>query len=263
MGTALIRGIVRSKLVKPHEMLISGHNLANKKNRMRKYGVHIAAHNATVVQEARTIIIAVKPQNISKVFFDELKPHLRKSQMIISIVTGIDTKMLQKGFGPKVALVRAMPNLPALIDAGISALFCTKTITTKQKRFAHQIFQAVGSTVDIKKEKHLDAITALSGTGPAYLFALIEGLVEAGKKVGLDASLAKQLTIETMQGAAMMVLQTGEDPKKLRDRVTSYKGTTWAAMKVFQKRGFWKTLHLGVAAATHRAAQLRRQKKSA
>ncbi len=151
-----------------------------------------------------------------------------------------------------------MPNLPAVIDEGVSAIYCGPRMPERYRRFAHQIFQAVGDTTDVREEKLMDVITGLSGTGPAYFFAMMEALRNAGKKSGLTDKMALSLTLKTAQGSAMMALQSGIDPRTLRRQVTSKKGTTWAAMKLLKRRKFWKTMEEAVKAATKRARQLRK-----
>jgi len=256
MGEALIRGLLRSRLVRPFELIASNRNKEKLAACRRKYQIHTSSSNQEVLEGAQTIILAVKPQNMDEVL-PEIRPLLSKEHLVISIAAGIDTQKLRKGLGNRPPLVRVMPNLPALIDAGIAGLYCTRNVSARQRRFAHQIFEAVGKTVDVPKEKWLDAITGLSGTGPAYVFALIEGLLQAGKKVGLPQTMVKKLTLETVYGAAEMALQTGLPPQDLRAKVTSKKGTTWAAMKVFKKFRFWDLIIQAVSIATKRARQLR------
>ena len=260
MGGALIRGLIRSNLVRPYEILASGRNRLKLTRLHQRYKIHITTDNREIVKNAQTIILSVKPQNMTDIFFEELKSHVTKGHLILSIAAGVDIAKLQKGLGKRSHLVRVMPNLPALIDKGVSAIFVTRSVSPSQKRFAHQIFEAVGMTVDIHQETWMDAVTGLSGTGPAYFFALLEGMERGGKKVGLPKKLVSQLAMETLLGAANMVLLTGKDPKLLRQQVTSFRGTTWAAMKVFKKRNFWKTIEEGVAAATKRAKELRKIK---
>ena len=170
---------------------------------------------------------------------------------------GIDFARLRRMLGTKPRLIRVMPNLPAVIDAGISAIFCGPRMPERYRRFAHQIFQAVGQTVDVREERLMDVVTALSGTGPAYFFAMMEALAHAGRKLGLTDHLARMLTLQTAVGAAEMAAQGDAGPEELRRRVTSKKGTTWAAMKLMKRRRFWTTMEEAVRAATQRARQLR------
>lgn len=266
MGSALIRGLVRSgparsgparsRLVRPREIIACDTHREKLAALRRRFRIHTTTHNHDILEGAETLILAVKPQNMPALLA-EIKPRLRKDHLVISIAAGIDTKTLRKGLGSRIPVVRVMPNLPALIHASISGIYCTPNVTPRQRRLARQIFEAVGTTVDVPRENWLDAITGLSGTGPAYVFALMEGLLEAGKKRHLPAAMAYKLVLETVCGAAQMAAHTGIHPKKLREQVTSKKGTTWAAMKIFKKYRFWELLTHAVAAAAKRAQELR------
>lgn len=259
MGEALIRGLLRSQLVRPYEVIASGRT-KKKLNRLEKtYGIHTTTDNLQVVHSTDTIIMAVKPQNMQCVF-DQIKPDMQPRHLVISIAAGIDMSRLRKGLGKKPKLIRTMPNLPALADEGITAIYTNSGMPERYRRFAHQIFQAVGKTVDLRDEKMMDVITAVSGTGPAYFFAMMEGLRDAGIKLGLPAKLAETLMKQTVVGAASIVDQTGRPPEELRAAVTSEKGTTWAAMTVFQKNNFWRIMNDAVRAAAKRSHELRMAK---
>lgn len=255
MGEALIRGLLRSQLVRPYELIASAHKRKRLVYLEKTYGIHTTLDNKEIAEGVETIIIAVKPQNMDELF-ERLKGGLSDNHLIISIAAGISIARLRSGLGRHPRLIRVMPNLPSLIDEGVSAIYAGKTVPERDKRFAHQIFQAVGETVDINDESLMDVITGLSGTGPAYLFALVEALRDAGIKLGLSPKLANSLTLTTMSGASRMALTTGETPEELRERVTSKRGTTWAAMKVFKKRRFWKLIGDAVRAATRRSREL-------
>ena len=260
MGEALIRGLLRAQLVRPYEIIASGRT-KKKLNRLEKeYGVHTTLDNLQVVNSTDTVILAVKPQNMNEVF-TQIKPQMLQKHLIISIAAGIDMMRLRKGLGQKPRLIRTMPNLPALADEGVTAIYTNSRLPERYRRFAHQIFQAVGTTVDLRDEKLMDAITAFSGTGPAYFFAMMEAMRDAGIKLGLPPKLADELMKQTVIGAATIVDQTGRTPEELRAAVTSEKGTTWAAMKVFEKHGFWKLMEKAVRAAAKRSHELRTAKE--
>lgn len=257
MGQALIRGLLRSKLLRPHEIIASGVHRERLARVKRKYKIFTTTSNPQLIQEASTIILAVKPQTMGELL-PEIRPYVRRQHLVISIAAGIDIARLKTGLGNRVPMVRVMPNLPALIGQGVAGLYCTRYVPPAKKRFAHQIFQAVGSTVDVPVERWLDAITGLSGTGPAYLFALLEAMTGAGEKVGLPRKVSRELTLQSVAGAANMALETRIPPEVLRSQVTSKKGTTWAAMKIFKKRKFWRLLEEAIRHATRRAAELRK-----
>jgi pyrroline-5-carboxylate reductase len=260
MGEALIRGLLRSQLVRPYEIIASGRT-KKKLNRLeRTYGIHTTLDNLQVVNSTDTLILAVKPQNMNDLFH-QIKPYMLPKHLVISIAAGIDMQRLRKGLGKGPKLIRTMPNLPALADEGVTAIYTNSRMPERYRRFAHQIFQAVGDTVDLRNEKLMDAVTAFSGTGPAYFFAMMEGLRDAGVKLGLPPKLADLLMRQTVVGAATIVDQTGKTPEDLRAAVTSEKGTTWAAMNVFEKYDFWKLMEHAVKAAAKRSHELRTAKE--
>ena len=256
MGEALIKGLLRSQLVRSYEILASERSARRVRFLEKTYGIHTTRKNLAVVAACDTIILAVKPQDIEGVCA-ELRGAMTKDHLVISIAAGIDFARLRRMLGTKPRLIRVMPNLPAVIDAGISAIFCGPRMPERYRRFAHQIFQAVGQTVDVREERLMDVVTALSGTGPAYFFAMMEALANAGRKLGLSDHLARMLTLQTAVGAAEMAAQGDAGPEELRRRVTSKKGTTWAAMRLMKRRKFWSTMEEAVRAATQRARQLR------
>lgn len=256
MGEALIKGLLRSNLVRSYEILASARTQRRVKYLEKTYGVHTTRKNTAVTQSCSTVILSVKPQDMEDVC-DEIKPHMGKDHLIISIAAGVDFSRLRKLLGVRPKLIRVMPNLPAVIDEGISAIYCGPKMQERYRRFAHQIFQAVGQTVDVREERLMDVVTGLSGTGPAYFFALMEAMEDIGRKLGLTPAMSKLLTIQTAVGAATMVTQSGASPRELRRRVTSKKGTTWAAMKHLHRKKFWNIMEDAVRVATKRARQLR------
>jgi pyrroline-5-carboxylate reductase len=256
MGEALIKGLLRSNLVRSYEILASARTRRRVRFLEKTYGVHTTLDNAAVIAACDTVILAVKPQDMGSVC-PPLKRLLTKDHLVISIAAGIDFTRMREFVGGKPRLIRVMPNLPAIIDAGISAIYCGPRMPERYRRFAHQIFQAVGTTIDVREERLMDVVTGLSGTGPAYFFAMMEALEEGGRRLGLRPEISRELTMQTAFGAAMLVSQTNSTPRELRRRVTSKKGTTWAAMKHFKRRGFWKIMEDAVKVATRRAKELR------
>lgn len=256
MGEALIRGLLKSNLVRSYEILASARSRRRIVFLEKTYGIHTTLNNMSVVSACDTIILAIKPQDM-KTVCAEIAPFVNRDHLIISIAAGIDFSRLRDFLGTRPRIIRVMPNLPAVIDEGISAIYCGPRMPERYRRFAHQIFQAVGQTVDVRREKLMDAITGLSGTGPAYFFAMMEALEDVGKKMGLAPQVSKLLTLQTAVGAAEMAMQTGLAPKDLRKRVTSKKGTTWASMNYLKKRNFWNMMEETVRVATRRAKELR------
>jgi pyrroline-5-carboxylate reductase len=256
MGEALIKGLLRSNLVRSYEIIASSRTPKRIKFLERTYGVHTTRGNAGLTSATDTIVLAVKPQDMETVC-TEIRPSITEDHLVISIAAGIDSTRLREMLGDKARLIRVMPNLPAVIDEGISAIYCEPRMPERYRRFAHQIFQAVGDTVDIHDEGLMDVITGLSGTGPAYFFALMEALQDAGRKLGLPDKMARLLTLQTAVGAAELASLNGKSPAELRAQVTSKRGTTWAAMNYLESKGFWKTIEDAVRAATKRASELR------
>jgi len=256
MGEALIKGLLKSNLVRPYEILVSARSTKRLRHLEKTYGVHATRHNDVIVSSTDTLIISVKPQDMASMSND-IRGMMTRDHLVISIAAGIDFSKLKELLGNKPRLIRVMPNLPAVIDTGISAIYCGPRMPERYRRFAHQIFQAVGQTVDIREEKLMDVVTALSGTGPAYFFAMMEALRDAGIKLGLTPQMATTLTLQTAAGSAEYAKLSNLTPEELRKRVTSSKGTTWAAMESMNDNHFWKTMEDAVRAASERAKELR------
>jgi len=260
MGEALIKGLLKSNLVRSYEIIASAFSAKRVRSLEKTYGIHTTRDNAAVISASGTIILSVKPQDMEGVCAG-IRPNVNKDHLIISIAAGVDFARLKELLGTRPKLIRVMPNLPAVIDQGVSAIYCGPKMPERYRRFAHQIFQAVGQTVDIRDEKLMDVVTGLSGTGPAYFFAMMEALEDAGRKLGLKPAMARSLTLQTAVGASEMALQTGVSPIDLRARVTSKRGTTWAAMEHLKRKDFWKTMEDTVRIATKRARELRNIKE--
>ena len=259
MGEALIKGLLRSNLVRSYEIIASARSQKRVRFLEKTYGIHTTRKNLTVTNASDTVIIAVKPQDMASVCA-QIRPAVTKEHLVLSIAAGNDFARLKEMLGAKPRLIRVMPNLPAVIDQGISAIYCGPRMPERYRRFAHQIFQAVGKTVDVREEHLMDVITGLSGTGPAYFFAMMEALHSIGRKMGLTDRMAHQLTLQTALGAAALAMQNGKTPEQLREQVTSKRGTTWAAMKHLHKHDFWNTVEGAVRVATKRAEELRKGK---
>jgi len=222
-----------------------------------EHGIELFADNAQAIQDADVIVIAVKPQAMKAVCQD-LRPHLQPHQLLVSIAAGITCASLLNWLGSQ-PLVRCMPNTPALLGKGVSGLFATADVTAEQRQQAEQLLSAVGIVVWVDSEAQIDAVTAVSGSGPAYFFLLIEAMTDAGVKLGLPRDVAKQLAEQTALGAAHMAVASDVDAAELRRRVTSPAGTTEAAIKSFQADGFAASVEKALSAAAHRAAEMAEQ----
>ena len=224
------------------------------------HGIDTFADNAQAVAGADVVVLAVKPQVMQTVCRD-LAPHLQASQLIVSIAAGITCASLQQWLGADTprAIVRFMPNTPALLRQGVSGLFANAAVSDEQKRQAEQLLSAVGLALWLDREELIDAVTAVSGSGPAYFFLLIEAMTAAGEQLGLPRDTAAELTLHTALGAARMACESDVEAAELRRRVTSPNGTTEAAIKAFQAGGLEALVQQAMDAAARRSAELAEQ----
>ncbi|HEX6929900.1 MAG TPA: pyrroline-5-carboxylate reductase [Gammaproteobacteria bacterium] len=221
-----------------------------------KFGVHITADNVEAASHADVIVLAVKPQ-VMQMALESIRDAVSRNRpLVISIAAGITEALIRSGLGGSAAVVRTMPNTPALLRCGATALFANDEVTEAQREKAESILRSVGIVRWVEDERQLDAVTAVSGSGPAYFFFLMELLEKAGRDLGLPAETARLLTLQTAYGAARMALESAEDPGKLRERVTSPGGTTAAALNHLAKTGFEKSFTGAVEAACRRSAAL-------
>lgn len=223
------------------------------------FGVATFANNAEAVRGANVLVFAVKPQVVRAIAL-ELGPALEASKpLVISIVAGLRSADLARWLGFNAAIVRTMPNTPALLQCGATALCAHAHVTEMQRETAESIMRAVGITLWIDDEAKMDAVTALSGSGPAYFFLVMELMEQAGVKLGLPREAARLLTLQTAFGAAKMALESPEDAATLRKHVTSPGGTTEQALKIFNERGLAEIFNAALAAAEQRGKELAQQ----
>ncbi len=220
--------------------------------------VRCFANNADVAAKADVLVLAIKPQVAADAATDIAKrlQTIAKKPLLLSVIAGIRIPTLEHWLGNDFAIVRAMPNTAALVGSGAAALFANKQTSKKQHNLAESIMRAVGIVVWLDDEALMDSATALSGSGPAYFFLVMEAMEQAAIKQGLDADTARLLTLETAYGAAKMALEGHEDPADLRQRVTSPGGTTEAAIKVFTESGIFETYQRALDAASNRSRKL-------
>lgn len=220
------------------------------------YPIEVFTDNVQAIQDAQVVVLSVKPQQMQEVA-KQLRPHLVDPvPLFISIAAGIRLNALSRWLGDSVPLVRVMPNTPALVRSGASALFANSQTSQLQRELAENILRAVGLTIWLKNENLMDLVTALSGSGPAYFFLIMELLEKAAVELGLPQEQASLLTIQTAFGAAKMALESNEDVSSLRNRVTSKGGTTEQAMKTFYENGLENLLKQALIAARDRSIQL-------
>jgi pyrroline-5-carboxylate reductase len=219
-----------------------------------QWGVDITTDNLEAAKQADLILLAVKPFQVPDLI-EQIRPALTAKKTIVSIAASVKTRAIEEAAGMDLAVIRAMPNTPSALGAGAAALCKGRFVSAKQMELAERIFETVGRTV-VVDEKHMDAVTGLSGSGPAYIYIIIEALAEAGVKVGLPRDVATQLAAQTAFGAAKMVLETGYHPALLKDAVTTPAGCTIDGILELEEGGLRVTLIKAVMRATERAKQL-------
>ena len=256
MGEALIAGLLRSGHWKPSQIIVCDVRHDQLVQLQLRYKVKASIDTRWAVREANIVLLAVKPQHVGHVL-KETGPVLRASQLVLSIAAGIPTAYIEKFLAKGVPVIRIMPNTPALISAGAAAIARGRYAKPAHERLCESIFATVGSVVSVA-EKDMDAVTALSGSGPAYLFYLAEAMQDAGRKMGLSAHVADGLVRQTLKGAGLLLSQSHEEPRTLRQRVTSPGGTTEAAVKVLEQSKVRQHVAKAIQRAQKRAQELAR-----
>ncbi|MCJ7646656.1 pyrroline-5-carboxylate reductase [bacterium] len=254
MGSVLISGTLSSGLISKDKVLVTDIRPERLEYIREREGISITEKNREAVEKSDVIVLAVKPQVIGKVL-SEIRDVVTWDKVIISIAAGITTGFIEEALGKEVPVVRVMPNTPCLVKTGASGISPGKYAGEEEETIAEEMFRGVGIVVKVP-EQMLDAVTALSGSGPAYIFYIIESLIEAGMEMGLSEDDARKLVSQTVLGAARMFVETGESPQVLRAKVTSPGGTTEAALKYLEEKGFQKILIAAVKEAAKRSKEL-------
>lgn len=255
MGRAILGGLCRRGHA-PAAIVVAEPLAAARAALAADFGVEVTARNDAAVDGADVVLLAVKPQQMKDVVRALTEPFARRRPLVVSIAAGITTASLARWIGAPLPLVRAMPNTPALVGRGATGLFATPETPDGMRALAERLLAAVGCVEWVAEEALLDAVTALSGSGPAYFFLFLESLERAGVALGLPADVARRLAIETAAGAAELARTSPADPGTLRAQVTSPGGTTERALAVFAAGGFEPLVHAALAAAATRAAEL-------
>ncbi len=253
MGEAMVKSLLSNGVVVPEDITVSDIAQQRRKALADRYGVRVTDDNRAVVKGADVVILAIKPQELSKIL-EELKGLLSR-QLVLSIVAGASLANLQRGLD-YMRLVRAMPNMPAQIGEGITMWTATSEVTDDERTAARSILAALGDEIYVASEKYIDMATALSGSGPAYVFLVIEALVDAGVHIGLPRSVSERLVIKTVLGSAKAVELTGKHPAELKNMVTSPGGTTAEGLLQLEKGGIRSLLLQAVIAAYEKAKLL-------
>lgn len=255
MARSLIAGLIRQGV--PAAGIRVAEPIAELREALsRDFGVHAVEDARTAVDGAAVWVLAVKPQVLPSVCAQLADLAQAQQPLLLSIAAGITATQLQRWSGGDVAVVRAMPNTPALLGAGVTGLYANRRVSDAQRVQATRLLDSAGVTVWIDDEAQMDAVTAVSGSGPAYVFLLAEAMEAAAQAQGLPADTARTLVLQTLLGAARMLTESGEAPELLRRRVTSPNGTTQAAIEAFQAGGFEALTAQAIAAATERGRSL-------
>lgn len=256
MAAALIRGLIKTGTVAASQIVASDPELDRLTRLESELGIRTTTNNIDAIETANIVVLATKPQTFRNLL-PEIASALPTGSLVISIAAGISSTTIEQALPSGTRVVRTMPNTPALIGAGATAIAGGTHATEPDLDLVERLFESVGIVVRAP-ESQLDAVTALSGSGPAYVFAMIEGLRDAGVREGLPASVALELASQTVYGAARLLLEQDESPEMLRERVTSPGGTTRAGLDALEAAGFAEVLADAVRAATRRSVELRK-----
>jgi len=254
MGEAMLSAILEKGLSTPNSVWVSDINEARREYIKQRYGVVVTEINREAAEGKDVVVFAVKPQNLAEVMA-ELDGCLKPTQLVLSIIAGARINSLCQGLSHS-RVVRAMPNTPAQVGAGISAWTATAEVTREQREWTRTILGAMGKEIYFDDEKYLDMATAVSGSGPAYLFLLAESLVDAAVHIGLPRDAAEELVLQTMLGSAQLMQESGKTPAELRQNVTSPGGTTAQALNILEEGRFSDLIREAVRAAYNRAKEL-------
>jgi len=254
MGEAILRTLLEKKMCVPADISISDISESRREYLEKRYGVSVTASNKEAADGKNMVVLAVKPQNINDVLAD-LKGSLKPDQLVLSIAAGVTISTISLGLGHR-RVVRSMPNTPAQIGLGISGWTATAEVNAEQKTWVRLMLSAMGKEIYFNDEKYLDMVTAVSGSGPAYLYLFSESLIDAAADLGLNRKDAQALVLQTMLGAAHLMIKSDKTPAELRRDVTSKGGTTERAVQVFEEGDLAGIVSKAVKAACQRAEEL-------
>jgi pyrroline-5-carboxylate reductase len=254
MAEAMIGGLLEGKLVAPDHIIVGEPHQKRRAELESRHRIHSTVDNREAVRAAETIVLAIKPQMLTRVL-PELKGILREEQLVISIVAGGRIGALSEGLHHK-AVVRSMPNTPAQISEGLTVWTCTPVVSPQQRKQVAAIFQAMGKEIYVDDEKYLDMATAVSGTGPTYTFLVLEALIDAAVHLGFSRDVAHDIVVETMLGSILFAKKSGKHPAELRNMVTSPGGTSAEAIYQMEKGALRTVLSKAVWAAYQKSRLL-------
>jgi pyrroline-5-carboxylate reductase len=254
MGSILLQAFCQHNVVEPANIVATVNHSERVDALASKFGVRVITDNRGAVKDADIILLCIKPQTLGEVV-REIEPELRESQLVISIAASVPTSYIEQRIPAKIPVVRAMPNTPSRVGAGMTAFCCGSSVKPSDLAIVHRLFDTVGETLRVD-EKHMDAVTGLSASGPAYIFMILESLAEGGVKVGLPRDIAMKLAGQTVMGSAKMMLETGDHPALLKDAVATPAGCTVDGILELEEGGLRVTLIKAVVKASQRAKEL-------
>jgi pyrroline-5-carboxylate reductase len=255
MSEAMIKGWLSAHLLSAEQIIISNrHHYTRLEELADRYGVQVCRQRAVDIARASVVIFAVKPFDQAAAL-QEVAPFLASSQLIISVAAGVSTSIIERTLDRSIPVIRAMPNTSSAVQASATALCAGRWATARHMEIAHHLFSGIGISLTVHEEQ-MDAVTGLSGTGPAYFYYVVETLLEAGQRCGLSEETTRSLLIQTLYGSAKMLQETGLAPDELRRQVTSPNGTTMAAMNVLEESGARQSFLRAVQSATRRATEM-------
>ena len=254
IATILLQAMLRDGLLSPQRVHATVTRAEKAAQLSKELGIHAGTDNAAAVRDADIILLAVKPQTVGTVL-SGLRDVITDKQLLISVAASVPTAYMEERLAAKVPIIRAMPNTPSLVGAGMTGICKGANATAAQLELAQAMFNTVGRTA-VVEEKHMDAVTGLSASGPAFIYIIVESLAEAGVKVGLPRDLATLLAAQTTMGAAKVILETGQHPAQLKDAVTTPAGCTIDGILELEEGKLRVTLIKAVVKAAHRAKEL-------
>ncbi|HSH03356.1 MAG TPA: pyrroline-5-carboxylate reductase [Anaerolineae bacterium] len=260
MAEAMIRGLIGEKVVEPEQIIAAGPRAERAEQLRAKHGIRVTTDNRMATKEGQVVVLAVKPQILSKIAV-ELRGQFHENELLVSILAGVPIRQLSSRVN-HAAVVRAMPNTPAQIGEGITVWTSTPEVTERHKKQAQAILASLGQEVWLDDERYLDMATALSGSGPAYVFMVMEAMIDAGVHMGFSRRVAEQLVFQTMRGSVAYAAQSGKHVAELRNQVTSPGGTTASALYHMEKGGLRTVMSRGIWAAYERSIALGRGESS-
>jgi pyrroline-5-carboxylate reductase len=260
MAEAIINGLIRQKVVAPEQIIVAGPRPERGQELIARYGIQFTTDNAEAARRADIVILSVKPQRLDAVLAG-LRGQIRPEALVLSIVAGAPIQKIARALDHFI-VVRAMPNTPAQIGQGITVWTASSGVSGPQLEMARRILGALGQEIFVEEENYLDMATALSGTGPAYVFLFMEALIDAGVHLGFPRRIAEQLVVQTLRGSVDYYTHRHDHPAHLRNEVTSPGGTSAAALYYLEKAGFRTAISRAVWAAYERSQQLGRGKNS-